>query len=82
MDFMGVKIVPPDIFNTEPSIEKTRNNRDKGQRMFCECIVSKDIGEYNTCPHQCEYCYANTNPKAALANWKKHKLDNRKESII
>lgn len=82
MDYLDVKIVPPDMFNREQRLEKTRNNRDKGQRVFCECIVSKDIGEYNTCPHQCEYCYANTNPKAALANWEKHKLDNRNESII
>jgi DNA repair photolyase len=81
MDFLGVKIIPPDMFNPEPSIEKTRNNRDKGQRMFCECIVSKDIGEYNTCPHQCEYCYANTNPKAALANYKRFKGNNQSESI-
>jgi hypothetical protein len=81
MDFLGVKIIPPDMFNPEPSIEKTRNNRDKGQRMFCECIVSKDIGEYNTCPHQCEYCYANTNPKAALTNWKRFRGNKDSESI-
>ena len=30
---------------------KQKNNRDKGQRQFCGCIVSKDIGQYNTCPH-------------------------------
>ena len=29
-------------------------------------------GEYNTCPHLCHYCYANTNNVAALANWKQH----------
>ena len=81
MDFLGVKIVPPDMFNPVTSIEKTRNNRDKGQRMFCECIVSKDIGEYNTCPHQCEYCYANTNPKAALENYKRFRGNNQFESI-
>jgi hypothetical protein len=81
MDFLGVKIVPPDMFNPVTSIEKTRNNRDIGQRMFCECIVSKDIGEYNTCPHQCEYCYANTNPKAALENYKRFRGNNQFESI-
>jgi len=38
--------------------------RDKGQRTHCGCMVSKDIGRYDTCPHQCVYCYANTSAAA------------------
>ena len=49
---------------------KTKIQRENGE--FCGCILSKDIGEYNTCPHLCHYCYANTNNKAAMENWRRH----------
>jgi DNA repair photolyase len=41
--------------------------KDKGQRRGCGCIVSKDIGTYDTCPHLCRYCYANSSEKAVDA---------------
>jgi DNA repair photolyase len=58
------------------------DNRDKGQRQFCGCIKSKDIGEYNTCPHLCEYCYANTSKKIATENYKRHINNPESETII
>ena len=61
---------------------KKKNNKDKGQRQFCGCIVSKDIGEYNTCPHLCEYCYANASKDIAVRNWKQHKNNPLGESIL
>ena len=57
------------------------HKKDQGQRQFCECMASKDIGEYNTCPHLCEYCDANTTKTIAIENWKRH-LGNREGETI
>lgn len=36
------------------------NKKDPSQRKNCNCVVSKDIGNYSLkCNHSCEYCYAN-----------------------
>lgn len=82
MDFLGVKIVKGDLFNSTDTIVKKRNNKDKGQRVLCGCIISKDIGEYNTCPHLCEYCYANASKEIAVCNWQRHKLAPKAETIL
>jgi DNA repair photolyase len=54
--------------------------KDKGQRTLCGCIISKDIGMYNTCPHHCVYCYANTSKEAVKHNRSLYSIEN--ESII
>lgn len=48
------------------------HRKDSGQRELCGCMAAKDIGEYNTCPHLCEYCYANASKELAVRNWRQH----------
>lgn len=75
------KLPKPDLFGNLPEIpEKHKNLKDKGQRLVCSCMVSKDIGMYNTCRHFCVYCYANTSKEAVLRN--KDKTSDDSESII
>ncbi len=70
MELIGVGVEPTqaDLFGTQP-VKKRKSLKDVGQREACGCMVSKDIGEYNTCPHLCVYCYANASQKSALHNY-------------
>ena len=71
----------PDLFGGIPDIPKERKKlKDKGQRKVCGCMISKDIGMYNTCRHFCVYCYANTSKEAVMKNKELHR--NNSESII
>lgn len=62
------------ILGFEIDIEK-----DPYQREECGCVKSIDIGEYNTCKHNCLYCYANFNFEQVNI---KSKLHNPNSSLL
>ncbi len=72
MEHLGIKTnIHLSLFDVASTTRKSVK-KDCGQREACGCIKSKDIGEYNTCPHLCEYCYANTSKKVAQKNYSEH----------
>lgn len=67
--------------------KKLNVRKDINQREECGCVQSQDIGQYNTCLHNCVYCYATYNKEIALKNKAKHNpqspsiLDEKKLNI-
>jgi hypothetical protein len=46
--------------------------KDPTQREACGCVVSRDIGMYDSCLFGCRYCYATSSFERARLNWREH----------
>jgi hypothetical protein len=55
------------VFNLEVT-----HLKDPGQRKACGCVVSKDIGMYDSCLFGCRYCYATSSFERARINYQRH----------
>lgn len=51
---------------------KIKPTKTRNVRTGCNCLMGSDIGAYNSCPHLCRYCYANTNKELVINNIKNH----------
>ena len=56
------------------------HKKDPAQREACGCVISRDIGMYDSCLFGCQYCYATSSFALAKANFEKH--DPRSPSLI
>lgn len=70
----------------EALIGRPLSTKVKGNRPECGCFESRDIGDYDTCPHGCVYCYAVQNRELAQERFKAHDPDSEflfppKESV-
>jgi hypothetical protein len=48
------------------------HQKDPGQREACGCVVSKDVGMYDSCVFGCQYCYATTDFQRSKDNFDGH----------
>ena len=66
------KCVDPEILE-KIGAKVARPVRWAPSRPGCGCMQSTDIGAYDTCPHGCVYCYANSDFVRACRNYVRHR---------
>jgi hypothetical protein len=74
LDALGVKpgkCIDDQYIHNVFGIDVT-SKKDPNQRKPCGCVMSKDIGMYNTCLYGCTYCYATHSRQSAQKNHNSH----------
>lgn len=61
-----------ECLSKELAFALTGKNYKKWKARDCNCVEMVDIGDYNSCPHGCKYCYANYDETKVKSNIKKH----------
>jgi hypothetical protein len=61
----------------DPKVRRVFNinanhKKDPAQRMACGCVVSRDIGMYDSCLFNCACCYAASSIARALDRFRSH----------
>jgi hypothetical protein len=51
---------------------QVEERKDPSQRGACGCVVSRDIGMYDSCLFGCQYCYATASFQAARRHHAEH----------
>jgi DNA repair photolyase len=59
-----------ELFPERPQVLQPRSTREQ-----CGCVVSRDIGVYDSCPYGCVYCYANQSREVAMSRFKNHEVE-------
>lgn len=61
--------------HTRLDIPKSKLHQANQRNGQCACLLGTDIGAYDSCPHLCKYCYANTDAALVLKNRMLHNPD-------
>lgn len=64
--------ITKEILEWSNDIYFKKSVKENGCRKNCYCLSWRDIGEYDTCPNLCKYCYANNSKNRVFKKFNNH----------